>query len=316
MKQQKCIHNITFGYEATYIHKDYKEFCSDNGAFVRWIESYIPNKIGENFEMNEDDDCIEITNDQSNSIFSLPELHINNKQKTLSRLDKIEKIMFSKGFMYSTALSKNLERDGGGHIHLNFNEVSLKGESNNDFEEKFLKNLYIFMTNNPEFNWCFNNPYDIYAANSYLKFTPWINYYHATKGNQSKLINFQTYLNTQDLLEKCIPKEHPVIFRQDFNSLEFRFFMMPRTKEERNLHFNLAVCIYNYIFKITKTGTKLELKYNKLKELQYISLPQAKKNILTSMKLLGMFEEDIKLIKKIKFPIMTQRYKMGKDYLI
>lgn len=91
--------------------------------------------------------------------------------------------------------------------------------------------------------------------------------------------------------------------------------MMPRTIKENLLHLNIAIGIYNYIFYITSKDIQLDLKYTKVKDLQNISISQAKENIEKTLHIIGICNEGINYFKKIKFPIMKLRYNW-KSHLI
>jgi len=305
----KCVHNVQFGYEATYLMEPYELFLNiveDVNDFL--VGRIYPDKIDDKFVISTDPGCIEITNEHKY-------YRINQRKTFFKDLKILEKEI---KLLPTTHNEEYLERDGGGHIHLSFDSIE------EHLRDKFLENLYILSINNPELNWAFNNPHDIYAANSLLQFKGSMlvkpgygelnsfGFYHYISSKYKKI----DYLGLlQNATKVSLEKAFPIIYRDVMETIEFRFFMMPRDQHETELHFDLAISIYNYIYNITKKGEKLNLKYNKMKELKEITFEQAKKNLLNTFKILGLSQKDISLVKKIKFPIMKTRYSFGVNCL-
>lgn len=233
LEQVKCIHNINFGYEATYLNSCYSEVDDD-----------LLYKLGFKFDLDLDS-IYEITTIKGN-------FKLNNLNKFLLNYDILNNILKEKNFEISTLYDNDISNDGGGHIHLSLSRVNKKGLN---FKLVFMKNMYLFFIKNPWLNWLFNQPYDTYNANSML--------IENNQYEQSDMRDLETlwYNIIKDNpltneLSKCLP----LLYREFYQTIEFRLFMMPRNNDELILHFNLAICIYNHIF--TKTENYFKISYN------------------------------------------------------
>jgi len=285
----KCVHDINFGVEHTWGNKlnniEYQKLKyvvkpNIHGEIEPQRSDFF-RSLGEIVEsVQNDSDCIETPTDQ----FSIKDL----KEYSKNYLD-IQKLMLNKHLKESSNY-KTIENEGGGHIHLSTDILERK----TDFD-RFLKNMYIFSINYPELNWIFNNPFDKDNANSLLN---------------SEYEFHQTFLDPES---NDIDKTYPIIYRQAYETIEFRFFMMHRSLEESLLHIRIAVSIYNYLFNIEQKSKKLYLKYTDVDQFPK-TFNQAKNNALELFKLLKLSKEDIKYIKKERFKFMKHRFESDKYY--
>lgn len=307
IKLKKCIHNIQFGLEPTFISKDIKRhdlFLNISHSIASFLDD--DSIASNNFSFHDDDNLVESNLNHENFDTNIKiNKFLTEYNKMKKRLEKIANLV------PSTCYKNHLNYDGGEHIHL-----STKILKNENILIPFLKNLHIFFINHPELNWIFNNPFDIYAANSMLKFN--LNIARTDKyGNTIKDKRWNGTIfkpgNYKDLFKYFnvnytnYGRDYPAYYN-NLETIEFRLFMMSRDTNEFKVHFNFAISVYNYIYDITKKNEQLSLKYTDHKQLQYIKIEEAKKNALEAFNVLGLDKEDIKFIKKYKFPILKHRY--------
>jgi len=199
---------------------------------------------------------------------------------------ELQKLMLSKGLKESSSYDA-IENEGGGHIHIGLQFLKRGKEKN-----LFIRNMNIFSINYPELSWIFNNPFDKDNSISLL--------------DNSECMGVINNVCSSD-------KEQGIIYRDNYNTMELRFFMMHRSLEESHLHLSLAFAIYNYLYRLTKKGTKLYMQYT-----DYDQFPktyaQACRNAIALFNLLGLSEEEITTIKKTRFKYMKQRFEHDKYY--
>lgn len=316
---KKCIHKINIGFEPTFgnnlSYGEVSQFRDGEllvgmynydiyGSLVpRVCESSVIksshkaefNKIG--FNMHQDSGCFECPSikekfNTENPLYFFKQFGL--LIKTFGKYD------------YKPSSSYNeIENEGGGHIHLSTQFIDKKGK---EFKKKFIRNLYNFTINNPELNWIFNDPWDADNANSLLSYVGEASIYSERTGEHLgyKKVDYNDLIDFYE--EDEISKEFPIINRENLKTLEFRFLMMPRTVEELELHYDLVISIYNYIWKMTSNNKVILPKYKNLKEIQSISKSNAKINLIETFKTLKLSNKDIKEIEKIKFPFLEIRY--------
>jgi len=211
---------------------------------------------------------------------------------------------------------------GGCHIHKSlefFNEVE---------KHYFIKNIAIFMTNYPELNWGFNEPFDNWNANSLL--AP-VKHVGENFGLDSSGVNYR-YLRIKDEegnnkeitkiiykkngglykfrkdnnaframmsapLEGQLNKRHAFRYNKHYNTVEFRIFDMPNTLRRHILHHEVADKIYRICYDYAKRKDTMELTYT---EFDY-NLERSINRFYECMKILG--------IKKSRVGIMIENIK-------
>lgn len=307
----KCIHNLNFGFEATF-GNDINDFmgyhpitCTSNYNDKTDDPKHPVRKIG--FRMMVDSNTVECASVKG-------KFQTNKLNQFYNKYNELSQYLFSNHNLKPSSDYPEIENEGGGHIHISTKEIIKKGPK---FHKAFLRNLYNFTINNPELNWLFNGPWDNYNGNSLLGFvysryeelfiSPYQTKFRIKKHNYEYAIENYSEVN--------LDKSHPIIYRRYYKTIEFRLFMMPRTQQELQLHFDLCFAIYNYIWKTTIAKKTIELKYKKVSELKKITKKQAIQNSNETFRLLGM-EKHIKLIEELKYPFLDIRYQYPNDLLV
>lgn len=148
---------------------------------------------------------------------------------------------------------------GGCHIHLDLSYLD------KDVKILFLKNIGIFMSNNPWLNWALNDPNDNINANSLVNSFSFNNIQEsvalAPDRKSKKFKNAKTPLEffMIDPLNTMMKKMFAVRYNFCFDTIEFRIFNMPISQEEHLFHYNVAMAIYNYCLKLTLEKKALKL---------------------------------------------------------
>ncbi len=166
---------------------------------------------------------------------------------------------------------------GGCHIHLGIGFMSLP------FRKRFLRNVGVYLTNNPQLNWGFNDPNDNVNANSLLTqsvieeqessflFNSNIEtscYTNGTmfhtgallepfKDNKSPLTAFLS-----DPTKIFLKKKYALRYNEDYKTLELRIFDMPKNLKQHLLHYEVAMAIFNVCYKATLAKRELMLFYH------------------------------------------------------
>jgi hypothetical protein len=183
----------------------------------------------------------------------------------------------------SSCYPEALDCEAGGHIHIDLTKVSKTLRKNS-----FLRNLYVFIINNPELNWLLNGPYDLF--NGSMLSTNW-----------------------EELLEEPeqASKEFSVIYRQSYESIEFRFFIMPRNIQEHSLHLKIAYSIYKYIYDLTKSDRILNTYYSSLDQYptKYYDI---KRNLNSCLEKIGLSDNEIQLLFYMKSRFVKARCEQDK----
>jgi len=263
------------------------DFDSDeNNTFIQRI-----NKLG--FDAETDDDVFECpTKHFFNTRVIDLQYFIHNNYKDLLKLFK------EVGFKPSSCY-KNIENEGGGHIHLSQDRLFEQSEK---FQNLFRYNMIVFCANFPELNYLMNNPHDNYNANRFLvnrkvynrNFKTGRAFYSKPRISALKQLKFGCLYGFNN---KCFP----IIFRQ--NTIEFRLFIMPRTLNELKFHFNIAFSIYEMIWNTTLNNKRiinLKRKVTTFKESCKFSKEM--------FKLIKLNKEEILFIEKFKMPFMKFRF--------
>lgn len=239
-----CKHDLNFGFEGTYTYQK-PHFLSLDYFTVVNIDSKL-DKIGFNGITYDCGNIYEITTKKG-------KFKINDIDIFLEHKKTCDDIL-SKYMLVASSETKNIIDEGGGHIHLSLSEVNKRGIK---FKKLFMQNMYSFFILNPWLNWMFNGPYDNINANSMLT-----ERHIAAKNNNietySEIYDSWYHILNYDILTDNLNKTLPVIYRKNYQTVEFRIFMMPRNEEETRLHFNLAKCIYNYIYNKTCANERIK----------------------------------------------------------
>lgn len=199
---------------------------------------------------------------------------------------------------------------GGCHIHLDVSQVSINKR------KQLIRNIAILLTNYPQLNWGFNDVNDNINANSLLTASGlsiedtlvW-----NTDGAQINLENnplINLFLN--EPLNIVLKKKFAIRYNQEYKTVEFRIFDMPKNLKQHLLHHDVAVAIYNYCLNLTNKGIKLKLEYKKLSDYNFT----LKESIIKFNEILTLLKIDTsrtnRMVKNIKV-----RYSWNKNkYLI
>lgn len=185
-------------------------------------------------------------------------------------------------FVKSSNLTVNLDEAfdalGGCHIHMDVSFLS------KPIKTRFLKNLAIFFTNNPELNWGFNEIEDNWNANSLLT--------QKFKHSECPCL-LPTFLKNP--LTYSISKEYVFRYNRTYDSVEFRIFDMPLDLKQHLLHYDVAKAIYDICLKMAFAKKQFKIKYNKYQDYK-LDLNVSLSNFKATMKILNI---DIKRTKKM-----------------
>lgn len=151
-----------------------------------------------------------------------------------------------------SSCSDDSHLEGGGHIHL---DLGCNFKRKSKTRGLFLQNLLRFMISNPYLAWAFNCPMDSVAS-----ICP-IHYY----------LTYTETLKSDKKANKC----YSVMLRGEFNTVEFRFFSMPKTVEQLKYHLSVARAIYKYCFDMACRREVILLEYNSYKQIRSITLTES-----------------------------------------
>lgn len=275
MKQQQF---IQCGFEFTASSKLKGELNSSVLTMCRWNKGQINNDpiydgnntskfygvawINNNFES---DDCG----------CEVPSPKATTKEQAIKYFNQFNR------FVNKTNLTIDIRKAfcglGGCHIHMDV------GYMTRDKRKLFIENVGIFLTNNPQLNWGFNDPNDNYNANSMLNRDPYSSRFRPKKQIESFL---KKPLNS-------IPKKFALRYNEGYGSLELRIFDMPKNLKQHILHCDVAQAIYHKCLRKTNRNEVFKLKYNNKSEYK-CTLKQAITKLNQSLKSLGIDTERCK----------------------
>lgn len=152
-------------------------------------------------------------------------------------------------------IDESIKGLGGCHIHMNLSNMGKVKK------KLFMKNIAIFLTNNPQLNWGFNDHNDNENANSLLS----RDYKSCYVDNGVVRINSEPLINywlKQPLMS--LDKEFAFRFNKKYQTVELRIFDMPKSLSQHKLHIDVAQAIYNYCLRKTNKKELFELKYHKM----------------------------------------------------
>lgn len=146
---------------------------------------------------------------------------------------------------------------GAGHIHLDLSYLE------RDIKVSFLKNIGIFMTNNPWLNWALNDPNDNINANSmagncvFKKVTDSAILFPDKKSKKFKNAKTPLDIFLIDPLNTLFIKKFAVRYNSSYDTVELRIFDMPNTLEEHLFHYECAMAIYNYCLDVAVSDMEI-----------------------------------------------------------
>ena len=226
--------------------------------------------------------------------------------KIKRRTDIIKKYTEFRTFVKECNLTLDINKAktslGGCHIHmdLSFMKRSVK--------ILFLRNMAIYMTNNPWLNWGFNDPNDNINANSLLVKDTHENIFNSiqlwngseedfdvkcsAKTKQS-INTFRWSENPYKIfkeiqLEICLFKHFAIRYNRKYDSLELRIFDMPSTLKQHILHYDVAMAIYNRCYDYTKRKEEIGVIFTDCKEFMHMNKSEALCRFDNCMKELGI----------------------------
>lgn len=164
--------------------------------------------------------------------------------------------------------------EGGCHTNV---DLTFVGKHNRKID--FCKYLHKFIFHNPYIAWMFLSPHD----------------------NNSSIVNCKF----NDLAKGCFM--YP---RSGYDYLELRFFMMPRTLKEFDLHYKFAKALIEYVYECFCNKKTIFPKSYDFKVPKF-------ENSVAQMKILcdkiGIKFSDIESVGKVE--LLKQRYELGKSHL-
>lgn len=252
------------------------------------------------------EDCVEIPS----KIYKPGEL-----TKYLKEFNSL-KAYLRKDFNLIESSNFSVEAEGGGHIHVSTdflrkgNLIKIKHISDPQYKDPtivklFYDNLLIFQMNNPWLHWSFNSPVD--NINSFINFYESLNFLKKPT-IESLTPNYEWFTSSNKIVvnHRIYPcmSNPPIKYRNSFNTIEFRMFIMPRNLDENLLHIEFAHKVTNYLWDLTKKGIKLDLKFNSRSMYKKLTYEDSLKGLHKIMKTLDIEKSQYKM----KVDLLKQRY--------
>ena len=300
--------NIPFGFKSTWRFKSHDEqkHFDENIANVDSIatqfmeESVLTKKRKFMSEFKKIKSFDEVQSDPYN--IEIPTKKIKTLRSCLSDFTRLAKLMNEYGYIHSSR-SFNSHLEGGGHIHLDYQEIfgdvgyrsHIQKEfwlytyeplrftkfNNNQDEIKelfvlFTKNLFYYISNNPWIPWAFNAPNDNTCGRIMTTYSMFEENMRSFEHNALNKIDKNAFTS------KC----WAITLRPEYGTFEFRFFGMPKTAKELTLHVSLAKAIFMHCLVLTMKRIKLKPVYSKWEDLTKITYKkslQGLKNCCTEL---------------------------------
>lgn len=202
---------------------------------------------------------------------------------------------FTKKFGFTTDINKAMCGLGGCHIHMDLSWIK-------DVEVKRLlvTNIGIYLTNNPQLNWTFNDWNDNVNANTLLYEPDWASDLDDIHSVNDDFVpedeDFYSYFGGYDKdktphriwnknalavdLYKCFACRYD----EGYDTVEIRIFDMPNSLERHLLHYDVAMGIYTHCLALAQKGIKLKYKYKSAKEISNLPLKTIISNLKESLK--------------------------------
>jgi hypothetical protein len=184
---------------------------------------------------------------------------------------------------------------GGCHIHIDLSWIK-------DVEVKRLlvTNVGVYLTNNPQLNWLFNDWNDNVNANTLLYEPDWSSDLDDVLSVNGKFIpdgvDDWHYFDKEDkdksphrawlknALACDMYKSFACRFDNEYDTIEMRIFDMPNSLERHLLHYDVAMAIYNHCLALALKGVKLKYKYKSQKEISNLPIKTTMVNLKASLK--------------------------------
>jgi hypothetical protein len=281
----------------------------NEGSFIRWMSQHygvninettkrykikdLPKQfswINENYEY---DDCgCEVATPIIDNIYDVTNCYNTFKQ-------------FTQRYGFTTDINKALCGLGGCHIHIDLKHLT------KSVKIKLLSNIAVFVTNNPQLNWAFNDVNDNTNANSLLNHRGIDNSLEDNCDIMCDNKAVKKYLNDANpyraFVEKPLHidlnKVYSIRYNDGYNTIEFRIFDMPNDLTRHLLHYDVAMAIYNYCLKLTMANIKLTSQYDTIREIANIPYKEAIKKLKETMKTIGI---NYKRVKDLEVNIQTR----------
>lgn len=298
---------FNFGFESTWNPdslQKHKKLCNDNDFYDKKYKLF--NALVDNHELFDGDESTssaegsreENTRHLEASTRIINYKKVNQFLKSYEDLTNKFKIF---NFVPSSTFSELLCAEGGGHIHVSYQE--LQENTTTEFQILFHRNLLLFHTNNPWVCWAFNNPLDSDNAelhtfddlksieNSFKICNGWND-----DDDNNNIIHRQIDVDSD--LNLNTNKYRELGYHSE--TIEFRYFIMPRNPKELAFHLELINKIYKYIFKLTANGDRIKpVLYNKehYKKVTYRQCLDGLKNVCATI---GLNYMDLKRFNKLR----------------
>lgn len=214
---------------------------------------------------------------------------------------------------------------GGCHIHLGLETIPQKQR------KLFFQNVIVFLTNNPQLNWGFNDPNDNINANNLLEDISEDKDGIRSRTDSFSSVRYERHKILMDMYDKAtsvlkavlkypfeieLHKKFSIRYNEEYKTIELRIFDMPRTLEQHILHSDVAQAIFHHCLAKTKKGILARVEYKSQADYK-VPLKEAKRKFTKVMKDLGV---DIKRTRH-QIKAMELRYEWNKmskeeDYLL
>jgi len=266
------------------------------------LQLYLPTKVGardsDGWKGEDDDGCLEISTGLWNGYYSLRKEIVKMEAKL-------------RGLSTYPSSLIDIDIEGGCHINIDLKYLNsltdniksgLSVDMGNVFTRRFLLNLRNLILSNPSIAWCFLSPNDNASSN--------LRYFNNLKNYQKGDFMFihYKYIN---------PSSFP--YDRDFNYVELRFFMMPRTMGELDLHYKFIQQLLQYVLKQTVEDYNnnyrraISLSFKKTNLVKY-TYSKSVKEIRSLCQLIGF--DFNKIEKSGKLELLQWRFDYGKKWLV
>lgn len=312
----------TLGFEATYRFSSQLAVIQD--IIDNEDDNLLQDIVGSNHFMSKCHgmklslfDLCNIDIDDSNIEIKTQIIEPKNRKRLLSQFTRLNKVL-SGYYLVPSTISHNNNREGGGHIHLGYedhaDEYAMPYVQNYAqyflcFVGDMLVNMNNIVNTYPSLIWAMNSPYDNINAHSSLynlKFNDGIS---ALKKRDDSYHSTLRYVEGQFGLSK---KNFAIIHRDGYKTFEFRFFTMPKDVDGLNLNINVAEKLYQIAFEHTVSGNEIKPTYTELEQFLNITETEAVNNLKECAKYLGIDYKEF--VKHDRVKSLRKRFKLERTY--
>ena len=240
----------------------------------------------------------------------------------IRKLDEVTKYYksfkaFTNKFGFSTNINTSEGGLGGCHIHLDLSWIKDKS-----LKRKLASNIGIYLTNNPQLNWAFNDVNDNINANSLLLPNSKRLRLRSVVNFEGNPVEFKEFLNDRypyrafivNPLITNIFKNYCVRYNEDYDTVEFRIFDMPNDLDRHLLHYDVAMAIYKHCYKLAVNNKMVKPKFIDGKQVIQLKQTKALAMLKQSMKELGITYKRVKdLEENIATRYEWSTFKVAKD---